>query len=37
MEGRGVLDYSVGMSDFTYAITNVRGGRRVMPEDVKRL
>ncbi len=34
---RGVLDFSTGMSDFTVAITNVRGGRRVMPENVKRL
>ncbi len=34
---RGVIDFGVGISDFTLAITNVRGGRRVMPENVKRL
>lgn len=34
---RGLTDYSAGMSDFTYAISNVNGGRRVIPENIKHL
>ena len=34
---RGVIDFSYGLSDFTNVIRNVRGGRRFMPERVKRL
>lgn len=34
---RGVIDLSYGISDFTNVIRNVRGGRRFMPESVKRL
>lgn len=34
---RGVIDYSYGASEFANAVRNVMGGRRFMPENIKRL
>jgi DNA-binding NarL/FixJ family response regulator len=33
---RGVIDLDYGMSDFTNALRNVRGGRRFIPENIRR-
>ena len=34
---RGVIDFGYGSSDFANAVRNVMGGRRFMPENIKRL